>query len=74
MCTVTEAAKPGIPLENVGKVSSVLPVMDNFLPRVTIKRRKMSQSGVCTDWAVAKGSIGVGILALCPGEQLEEKS
>lgn len=30
--TCTEAAKPGILLENTGKVSSVLPVMDNFLP------------------------------------------
>lgn len=32
MCTATEAAKPGIPLENVGKMSVVLPVVDNFLP------------------------------------------
>lgn len=32
----------------------------------------MLQSGVCTDWAVAKGSTGVGIWALCPGEQIEK--
>lgn len=32
MCIVTEAAKPAVPFENMGKVSSVLPVMDNFLP------------------------------------------
>lgn len=47
-CTVTEAAKPGILLEKGGEVSSILLSWTIFLPQVTIKRRKMLQSGVCT--------------------------
>lgn len=71
-CTVTKAAKPGIPLENVGKVSSVLPVMDNFLPRVTIKRRNMLQSGVCTGQRINRsGDFGSFPSGVARREKLE---